>query len=235
MPPPEKSHDDPEKYAKPARIRSYFPETLFWMPQLITDERGRAKVTLPAADSITSWRLLANAIARNGALGFEQANLRVFQDFFADIDFPVALTKGDRVHVPVAVYNYLKEAQTVTIRVQPESWFELLDDEKKSISLKPEEVSVVYFGLKVKEHGRKSLTVFADGKVKDALKRSVEVMEKGKEIPVSLSERVRGRHVFKVDVPDGAIEGATVLFVRLTPGMSELVGGLEGLIRMPYG
>ena len=168
-------------------------------------------------------------------MGFEKANLRVFQEFFADIDFPVALTKGDRVHVPVAVYNYLKEPQTVTVRVQPESWFELLDDEKKTISLKAEEVSVVYFGLKVKEHGRKSLTVFADGKVNDALKRSVEVMEKGREIAISQSERIRGRKVFKVDVPDRAIEGATVLFVRLTPGASEFVGGLEGLVRMPYG
>ncbi len=220
---------------EPARVREYFPETLFWMPQLITDERGRAKLTLPPADSITSWRMLANAVARNGALGFEGANLRVFQDFFADIDFPVALTRGDRVHVPVAVYNYLKEPQTVAVRVQREPWFELLDEETKSVSLKPSEVSVVYFGLKVREHGRKTLTVFADGKVKDALRRSVEVMEKGREVPISMSDRVQGRREFKVEIPERAIEGASVVFVRLTPGAGDLVAGLEGLVRMPYG
>jgi anti-sigma factor RsiW len=221
--------------AAPARVREYFPETLFWQPQLITDAQGRARVTLPAADSITSWRMLANAVSRHGALGYEQANLRVFQDFFVDIDFPVALTKGDRVHVPVAVYNYLKEAQTVEVKVQGESWFELLDEASKSIALKPGEVSVVYFGLKVKEHGRKSLTVLAEGKVKDAIKRSVEVMEKGREIPVSVSERLNGRRSFKVEIPDRAIDGASVLFVRITPGMSDLVTGLEGMIRMPSG
>ena len=53
---------------EPARIREHFPETLFWMPQLVTDERGRARLTLPPADSITSWRMLANAVARTGAL-----------------------------------------------------------------------------------------------------------------------------------------------------------------------
>jgi hypothetical protein len=221
--------------AAPARVREYFPETLFWQPQLITDAQGRARVTLPAADSITSWRMLANAVSRNGALGYEQANLRVFQDFFVDIDFPVALTKGDRVHVPVAVYNYLKEAQTVELKVQVESWFELLDEASKSIALKPGEVSVVYFGLKVKEHGRKSLTVLAEGKVKDAIKRSVEVMEKGREIPISVSERVNGRRSFRVEIPERAIDGASVLFVRITPGMSDLVTGLEGMIRMPSG
>jgi uncharacterized protein YfaS (alpha-2-macroglobulin family) len=224
-----------EAPAPPTRIREYFPETLFWQPQLITDAQGRARITLPAADSITSWRMLANAVSRNGALGVNQSNLRVFQEFFADIDFPVALTKGDRVHVPVAVYNYLKEPQTVSVRVQRESWFELLDEESKSIALKPGEVSVVYFGLKVKEHGRKSLLVHAEGKVKDAIRRSVDVMEKGREIPVTVSDRVNGRRAFTVDLPDRAIDGASVLFVRMTPGMSDLVTGLKGMIRMPTG
>lgn len=224
-----------EAPSAPARIREYFPETLFWQPQLITDAQGRARLTLPAADSITSWRMLANAVSRNGALGYTQSNLRVFQEFFADIDFPVALTKGDRVHVPVAVYNYLKEAQTVAVRVQREPWFELLDEESKSLALKPGEVSVVYFGLKVKEHGRKSLLVHAEGKVKDAIRRSVEVMEKGREIPVTASDRVNGRRAFTVEIPDRAIDGASVLFVRMTPGMSDLVTGLEGMIRMPTG
>jgi len=87
----------------------------------------------------------------------------------------------------------------------------------------------------VKEHGRKSLTVFADGKMNDAIKRSVEVMEKGREIPVSVSDRVNGRRAFRVDVPDRAIDGASTLFVRITPGMSDLVTGLEGMIRLPGG
>ena len=94
---------------------------------------------------------------------------------------------------------------------------------------------MVYFGLKVREHGRKALTVFADGKVKDAIKRSVEVMEKGREIPISVSDRVNGRRPFTVQIPDRAIDGASVLFVRITPGLSDLVTGLEGMIRMPTG
>src|SRR4029078_6220046 len=119
-------------------------------------------------------------------------------------------------------YNYLKEAQTIEVKVQMESWFELLDEASKSIALKPGEVSVVYFRLKVKEHGRKSLTVFAEGKVKDAIKRSVEVMEKGREIPISVSERIHGRRSFRVEVPERAIAAESALFARVTPEMSDL-------------
>lgn len=225
----------PESPRERAHVRELFPETLYWKPELITNEKGHAWVTLPPADSITSWRMLASAVSRNGALGFEQASLRVFQDFFVDIDFPVALTKGDRVHVPVAVYNYLKEPQTVVVRAQKEPWFELLDEERKSISLKPGEVSVVYFGLRAKEHGRKTLTIFSDGNVQDAIRRSVEVMEKGREVPITASERILGRHAFKVEIPERSIDGATVLFARLTPGVGDLLTSLQGMIRMPYG
>jgi uncharacterized membrane protein YhaH (DUF805 family) len=220
---------------EPARVREYFPETLYWQPQLITDERGRARLTLPAADSITSWRLMADAIARNGALGSQQARLRVFQDFFVDIDFPVALTKGDRVHVPVAVYNYLKEPQSVAVRVEPQPWFELLDGERRTVALRPGEVGAVYFGLRVRESGRKALTVHAEGKTADAVRRTVEVFEKGREVPISASERIRGRKSFAFEIPANAIEGASVVFARIAPPKGDLLEGLEGMVRLPGG
>ena len=39
------------------RLREYFPETMLWQPQLITDDSGKAVLKVPFADSITTWRL----------------------------------------------------------------------------------------------------------------------------------------------------------------------------------
>src|SRR5204862_6894216 len=64
---------------------------------------------------------------------------------------------------------------------------------------------------------------------------SVEGMEMAREIPVTARDRVNGRRAFSVEIPGRAMDGATVLFVRLTPGMGDLVTGLEGMIRMPSG
>ncbi|MBM4028132.1 MAG: hypothetical protein FJ280_22470, partial [Planctomycetes bacterium] len=41
---------------EPARVRRFFPETLFWQPQVIADEAGEARVEIPLADSITAWK-----------------------------------------------------------------------------------------------------------------------------------------------------------------------------------
>ena len=97
-------------------IREYFPETLLWQPALITDDKGKATLKVPFADSITTWRLTASASSKGGSLGGMTTPLRVFQDFFVDLDLPLALTQNDEVAFPVAVYNYLKEKQTVTAR-----------------------------------------------------------------------------------------------------------------------
>ena len=95
--------------APPARLREYFPETLLWQPALITDEQGGPTLQRDLRrlhHDLATHR--ASASSRSGSLGGVTAPLRVFQDFFVDLDLPVALTQNDEVSFPVAVYNYLK-------------------------------------------------------------------------------------------------------------------------------
>ncbi len=103
------------------RVREYFPETLTWQPEIITDGQGRAEVTLPAADAVTTWRLSMFANARDGRLGSADIPYRVFQDFFVDIDAPTQLTVGDKLSLPLTVHNYAKTAQTVTLTLDANS------------------------------------------------------------------------------------------------------------------
>src|SRR5260370_376864 len=88
------------------RVRSYFPEALYINPEIITDKDGVASITIPLADSITTWRMAMMASTPPGPLGGGTASMKEFQDFFVDLDLPVTLTQGDRVSIPVAVYNH---------------------------------------------------------------------------------------------------------------------------------
>ena len=72
---------------------------------------GGASISIPLADSITTWRMAMMASTTHGALGSGTSSLKVFQDFFVDLDLPVTLTQGDRVSIPVAVYNYSRRAR----------------------------------------------------------------------------------------------------------------------------
>ncbi len=231
---------DSEPSAEPTtRLREYFPETLFWQPALVTDDQGRATLELPFADSITTWRLTASGSSRGGLLGGVTAPLRVFQDFFVDLDLPVALTRNDEVAFPVAVYNYLKTPQNVTLTLQSESWFELIDAGgfTRQLSLQPGEVTSVRFRIKAKKVGTFPLTVQAQGsKMSDAIKRSIEVLADGERMEQVFSDRLQGGVQHKIRIPAEAIPEASKLFVKVYPGViSQVVEGMEGMLRMPTG
>ncbi len=112
---------------EPPRLRQYFPETLYWMPEVATDGEGKAAFDVPLADSITTWRISVLASDQAGNLGSADAGLRVFQEFFVEPDLPRFLTVGDEIGIPVAVYNYLGESQKVSLTVEPGDWFEFID------------------------------------------------------------------------------------------------------------
>ncbi len=223
----------------PTRLREYFPETLLWRPSLITDDQGRAELPLTFADSITTWRLTASASSQGGALGGVDKPLRVFQDFFADIDLPTALTQNDEVSFPVAVYNYLKNPQTVKLDLQQEEWFTLVDGKglTRTLDLRANEVASVKFRIRASKIGRFALTVKASGsKMSDAVKRQIEVAPDGKLFEQAFSDRLNGHITQTVVIPDNALPDASKLLVKIHPGVfSQVLEGADGILRMPGG
>jgi len=221
----------------PSRVRRYFPETLLWLPELITDESGRAELEVPLADSITTWRLSMNAVSGRGELGSGTKGIRVFQDFFVDIDFPVALTQHDQVSVPVAVFNYLETPQTVRLEVQPDSWFRMLGHASQTLQIGPNQVTSVYFPLEAQTPGHHALTVKAYGsEMADAVERKVTVKPDGKESIQTINGRLGENLTRKIVIPENAIDGSLDLLVKIYPGsFSQVVEGLDSIFRMPGG
>jgi hypothetical protein len=221
------------------RTREYFPETMLWQPALITDEQGRADLAVNFADSITTWRLSASASSRVGSLGGATVPLKVFQDFFVDIDLPLHLTQNDEVAFPVAVYNYLKTPQSVKLELQAEPWFELLDQNglTRTLDLKPNEVTSVRYRIRAKRLGTQPLTVKAFGsKLSDAVKRVVDVVPDGQLVEKAVNDRLTGTVSQTIEIPAHAIPDASKLIVRLYPGiMSQILEGTESMLRMPGG
>lgn len=219
------------------RIRAFFPETMFWNPEVITDELGEAQVKLPLADSITTWRMSLSANTMNGRLGSSTAPLRVFQEFFADVDVPLVLTNGDRVEMPVTVYNYHPGALQVEVSLQTEPWFTLEGDARRTVKLEKDEVKVVYFPVTVKSAGSHTVTVKAMGSgLSDAVRRPVEVVPDGKEQTITLSDRLTKTRDLEVRFPPNALDGSRSLWIKFYPGVfSQIVEGMEGILRMPNG
>ncbi len=218
-------------------LRQFFPETMYVNPELITDEKGKASAELSMADSITTWRTTAFASSKNGALGSGQFPLKVFQDFFIDLDLPAHLTRGDEISIPVALYNYLDSPQRVRLELSTSSGIEALDGKTRETTLGPGAVSAVYFKVAARQAGYEDLTVTGYGsKMHDAIKRTVEVQPDGREFAASDSGWLKGAVTYSFTIPGESVPGSGDIQVKLYPGiLSQVVEGLEKILKMPYG
>ena len=224
----------------PPRVRKFFPETLLWQPQILTDENGSAKLEVPLADSITTWRLSGSAISEDGRLGSMEKGIRVFQDFFIDIDFPVELTQNDEVAVPIAIFNYLDRPQTVEIDIKSAPWFEFTGKAagKQIVTLSANSVSNATCQLRALKPGAGKLTVFAKGEqLTDAVERVVTVNPNGRKVETAVNGRLNnGSASEKILIPDDSIEGGNDLYLKIYPGaFSQVVEGMDSIFQMPYG
>lgn len=221
------------------RVRQHFPETMYVHPELVADENGVAELKLPLADSITEWRISALASAADGKLGSLERPLKVFQDFFVDLDTPVALVRGDEATIPIAVYNYLSEPQTVRLEIKREPWFELVGKAELAVKLGPGAVEGQELKLRVLQPGRHRLSLRADGtRLSDALARELLVSEAGQERSDAVSGMLSPGETVRVtvQVPDAAVKGSSHLLVKLFPSrLASALDGLENSLRMPNG
>jgi uncharacterized protein YfaS (alpha-2-macroglobulin family) len=222
-------------------VRSYFPEALYINPEIVTDDKGNADISIPMADSITTWRMAMLASTQSGALGTGTSSLKVFQDFFVDLDLPVILTQGDRVTIPIAVYNYSGKSGHVSLKLQPEDWFSLNNDtSEKTVEVESGRVGSSQFTVTANRIGKFKLTLNAhmNGAETrdDIVVREIEVIPNGREQNVVFNGRLETTAQHDLHFPANSIPDATSLFVRLYPGpLSQVIEGMDSILRMPGG
>ncbi len=223
---------------EPVRVREYFPETLFSNPQLITDDKGKAELNIPLADSITTWRMSTVANSQKGELGSYSSGVKVFQDFFIDLNLPVKLTAGDEVSVPVSIYNYLPSTQKVQLKMEKGDWFEIIGQDIIEAAVPKEDVKSASFRIKVKDVGIHKFTVNAKGSsMGDAITKEIEVEPYGKKYVLYKGDMITGKGgSTTLTIPGNAVSGGSNILLTVYPRpFSQIVEGLDSVFSTPSG
>jgi uncharacterized protein YfaS (alpha-2-macroglobulin family) len=229
-----------ERQPDAPHVRSYFPEALYINPEIITDGSGNAGIEIPIADSITTWRMAMLASTQSGALGSASSSLKVFQDFFVDLDLPVTLTQGDRVSIPIAVYNYSGKCGRVSLKLEPHDWYTLENDTpEKSLDVESNRVGSSSFTLNANRIGKFKLTLSASmdaGARQDIVVREIEVIPNGREQSIVFNGRLDSAAHHELNFPAASIPDAASVLVRLYPGpLSQIIEGMDSILQMPGG
>jgi len=218
------------------RLRWDFPETWIFAPQVVTDADGRATLEVPTADSLTTWRVQADAIASRGGASWTTAKVVVTQPFSMDLVLPTDVTAGDILYVPVAVSNHTSEPKRValTLKVVGAS---VIDGTTRTIRVPAKAVASAEYGLRFRDPGTATLRVTAlAGEQGDAVERTLAVLPDGRPVGFSSSAFIDDAGALAVMVPLNAIPGTIHSELRLHRGpLSQITDGLESMLREPYG
>lgn len=228
----------PESRISTPRLREYFPETLLWKPEIITDQKGRAEVNFKMADNITTWKMFAIASTKKGKIGVVEKEITAFQPFFADLDPPKFLTEGDEIHLPTQIRNYTDKKQAVDVTMDRSPWFSFISSEKQRVNVAAGGSQNAVFGFKATtaiSGGKQRVTAIAAGD-SDAIEKPVTVRPNGEQIVRTDSRMFDSRTEMQIDFPANALPRTQKAELKIYPNLFAHVSeSVEGLLERPYG
>ncbi len=220
------------------RLREYFPETLLWRPEVVTDANGKAELKFKMADNITTWKMYTIASTKNGKVGVAEKEVTAFQSFFADLDPPKFLTEGDEIYLPTQVRNYTEKRQKVDVTMDRAVWFSMLGPEKQQIDVDSNGSKNAVFGFRATtpiKDGKQRVTAIAQTD-SDAIEKPVTVRPNGQEIVRTDSRFSAGEQKLEIAYPANALPRTQKLELKIYPNLySQVTDSVQGLLERPYG
>ena len=221
------------------RLRKYFPETLLWRPEVVTDKHGHAHFNFTMADNITAWSMSVVATNEAGQAGIARKELRSFLPFFLEHDPPKVLTQGDTISLPVVLRNYLNKPQTLETELKAEPWFKVLSQPRTSVTVAPNSDANTVFTFHADSsvrHGKQRVTA-RNSATGDAVEREIQVHPNGEEVAQTTTRVLDGRSTpFNVLIPEAAIGGSIDSELRVYPNLAAHVfDAMRGIGARPAG
>ncbi len=222
-------------------LRSDFRAVAVWRGDVVTDERGDAVVTFLLPDSLTTYRLMAVAMAGTEEFGSGETEFRVSKPLGLEPALPRFLRPSDRASAGVVVRNRTKETRRVEVRATIPKGATVRIDKggAKTVEVPAGGSAVVQFDLTGVEPGEARVRFDArargpDGE-SDAMEVTLPVIAGGPVETVATFLSTTGQAREAVVVPGDVYESVGGLEVRVAPtALVDATTGVDYLLRYPH-
>ncbi|MEQ8188773.1 MAG: MG2 domain-containing protein [Candidatus Eremiobacterota bacterium] len=222
---------------KPAFVRNFFPDTVYFNPSIITDEHGMAEITVPLPHSLTTWRATAKAVTEKTEVGENTRKIITSKNLLARLITPRFFTVRDETVITGIIHNYLNSDKTVRLKMETEGHIECSDKRELTLKIPAGGSRSVDWKIKVKIPGdcKIKLTALTDEE-SDAVELSVPVLPHGTIETVSASGFTNNKWEKEFFLSKKADESSAACVVILEKSIaSSILSCLEYLTVYPYG
>lgn len=215
--------------------RSDFRETIYWAPSVKTGKDGKATVTFPTSDALTTFRVFTEGVGA-GLAGRTETTFESSLPFGLHAKLPQEVSEGDRILLPVTLSNERTSGLDVTLA----STFgeSLVPAEAVVVGghLGAGKKSSVFIPLDVKGLAPAEVRFLATaGSLSDELVRTVRVTPPGFPQLWEASGTVKGKVRHEIDLGQALPNASDLKLTLYASPLSTMVGGLDGMLRQPSG
>lgn len=228
------------------QVRSDFRSTVFWQPDVVTDNQGKATVKIKYPDNLTSWKAVARVVTTKDQFGIADAMTRTKQPLIVRLQAPRFFVVGDLTTVSAVVNNNTDKTIVVTPKIDATgvTVTGLVKDgkpakgEASNLEIPANGDARVDWIVSTPKAGDAKIKVSAFNKTySDAMENSYLVYEHGIEKFVAKSGKMRGSEVaVNLTIPKERKIETTSLVVQVAPSMAvTMLDALPYLLDYPYG
>jgi alpha-2-macroglobulin-like protein len=223
--------------------RQDFAETVYWNAGVKTDaSTGLATVSFNLSDSVTSFRVLADAFSGDGVLGSGTSEIESVQPFSIEPKIPLQVTSGDVIQLPIGIVNSTSgELRGVEITAKGPTGVKFTMPGDNPATLRPKERTRRFVQIDVGQEftGLANITFEAKaGSYRDTVSRTLEVQPLGfphESSAGGVLESNRSKS-FEFTIPGDMIRGSLVSSATVYPTpLASMTDALQSLLRQPNG
>ncbi|HEV2390890.1 MAG TPA: MG2 domain-containing protein [Verrucomicrobiae bacterium] len=222
----------------PVQVRTDFRSTVFWQPDITTDENGTATVKVRYPDSLTSWKATARVASKANQFGIANASTRTKMPLLVRLEAPRFFLVGDTLTLSAVLNNNTDLPIDTKVTLTALGGLKLGHASNETVSVPAHGETRIDWPAEVTHPGNVKLKVIArGGKYSDAMEKSYLVYEHGIEKFIAKSGKARANDItIKFDLPKERRPNSTTLTVQITPRMAvTMLDALPYLIDYPYG
>lgn len=227
-------------------VRQNFPDTAYWKADVVTDENGKAFVTVKLPDNLTTWRMDARAATLDTRVGQVIQDLVSTKPLLVRPQTPRFLIAGDQVTLGTAVHNNTGKDLTVNVKLDAKG-VTLSSEAARTVDIKAGEQAYLTWNATVPADSQRADLVFSakSGEFSDASTPTLGTLDNNG-IPVYNYEApetvgtagellVSGTRTEAIRLPDEFQVTQGNLDVKVEPSLAAaMTGGLDYLEHYPY-
>ncbi|GGD15440.1 hypothetical protein GCM10011368_16720 [Hyunsoonleella pacifica] len=215
--------------------RTDFRQTIYWNPVVQTDEHGKAEFEFYNSDAITSFKVTAEGVGFDGLVGRKETLYATNKLLNIDFKAPNYMALNDTVVLPISVTNETDRPITANLKLLLPEHLKLLKPFESEMVLKAKHTAIKNISvipIKKGENATIQVSLKSD-EATDIVKRNVTILSPY--FPTELSISGSKSQSFNFDINHVVQHSLKAEFNIYTDVIGDVMDGIEGLIRQPYG